>query len=136
MGAARFREQAARMDALLVDRLGDRALTADGTEVAGAFFSPYFGQEVKGGTHKIGVVANADEVTQPTFTLRAVDAAAFKKGSLLTVDLPDEEGGGVYVVVRLTPDGCGMVGLELRFERERAGSVTPSDDPDHQGGLA
>lgn len=123
MGAARFREQAARMDALLVDRLGDRAQGVDGNEVAGVFLSPYFGQEMAGGSHKIGGVTNPDDVQQPTFTLRAVDAVAFPKGASLDVNLPAEDGGGVYTVVRQQPDGCGMVGLELRFSHERAAST-------------
>lgn len=116
MVSGRFREQAARMDALLVARLGDRALLVDGSEVFGAFFSPFLGAEIGGGGgHKFGSVANADEVLEPTLTLRTVDAVALVKGSKITIDLPALDGGGTYLVVKPEPDGAGMVVLKLRL---------------------
>lgn len=119
MAAGRFRALAARMDALLVDRLGDRATRADGSELFGAFQSPFISGEISGGGHRIGQVVNAEEVLQPTFTARVIDTTGFKKGTPLTVDLPTELGGGMYEVVRLKPDGSGMVDVILRPNNER-----------------
>lgn len=114
MPGARFRELAARMDKVLVSRLGDRAVREDGTEVFGAFVSPFLGADL-GGTHSFSVIANTDEVLEPTFTLRAVDATDLTKGALLTIDLPETDGGGAYSVVKPEPDGSGMVVLKLRL---------------------
>ena len=44
----RFRDITARMDAVLVDRLGDRAIKPDGLPLSGAFFSPFVGADVGG----------------------------------------------------------------------------------------
>jgi hypothetical protein len=114
MPGARFRQLAARMDAVLVARLGDRGVREDGAEVFGAFFSPFLGAEL-GGTHSFGIVANTDEVLEPTFTLRAIDAQGLVKGSPFTIDLPELDGGGAYTVVKPEPDGSGMVVLRLRL---------------------
>jgi hypothetical protein len=114
MPGARFRAVAARMDAVLVARLGDRGVRQDGVEIFGAFFSPFIGAELGGG-HRIGVVANTDDVLVPTFTARTIDAADLVKGVQLTIDLPVIDGGGVYVVVKSEPDGAGMVVLKLRL---------------------
>lgn len=113
MPGARFRELTARMDALLVMRLGDRGVRADGTELMGAFLAPFLGAEL-GGSHKFGVAANAEEVQEPTFTVRAIDAVDLIKTAKLTIDLPASEGGGLYTVIKTEPDGSGMVILKLR----------------------
>lgn len=113
MPLARFRDLAARMDALLVSRLGDRGVRADGSELMGAFLAPFLGAEL-GGSHKFGAVANTDEVQEPTFTVRAGEATDLVKGVKLTIDLPTHEGGGLYTVIKPEPDGSGMVILKLR----------------------
>lgn len=120
MGAGRFRELGARMDALLVDRLGDRAILPDGRELFGAFAAPFVGAELgaKTGTFKIGAAINTDKVLEPTFTVRVVDAAGIEKGAFLTIDLPAEQGGGRYKINRREPDGAGMVDLLMSLSNE------------------
>lgn len=120
MGTVRFRQLADRMDTLLVLRLGDRAILADGSDLFGAFASGFMGDAMSGGSHKIGGVSDPDEVRQPTLTVRAVEAVKAPKGAYLTVDLPVALGGGAHVVVRQEPDGHGMVDLKLRPSNERA----------------
>lgn len=120
MAGGRFRERTARMDAVLVDRLGDGGFREDGSLVLGFFVSPFFGGDVVGGKHTIGAVSNADEVAQPTFTVRAVDAVNLPKGATVTMDLPVSDGGGEYVVVRQKPADSGFVDLEMRLKNGRA----------------
>lgn len=127
MGAGRFRDLAARMDALLVDRLGDPVTLADGRVVFGAFASPFVGAEIgggKGGAVRLGGAINADEVLEPTLTARVVDVQGVKKGDFLTIELPPMLGGGRYKVVRLKPDGSGMVDLVLSVPNERTDDIT------------
>lgn len=124
MPGARFRAMADRMDALLVERLGDPVILADGRTVYGDFSSPFLGAEIgggKGGTVKLGSAINADAVREPTLTVRVVDVPDVKKGDLLTIELPANLGGGVYKVVRPEPDGAGMVDLVLSVNYERSG---------------
>lgn len=125
MGDGRFRVLAARMDALLVSRLGDKATLADGRSVFGEFTSPFVGAEIgEAGTMRLGSAINADEVLEPTLTVRAVDVPGVKKGDILTIELPPLLGGGRYKVSRLKPDGTGMVGLVLSANDERTDDIT------------
>lgn len=124
--AGGFRALADRMDALAVQRLGDPATLADGRPVFGAFASPFVGAEIggKAGAARLGVAINADEVLEPTLTARVVDVQGVKKGDHLTIDLPALLGGGRYKVVRLKPDGSGMVDLVLSVSNERTDDIT------------
>lgn len=127
MPGARFRAMADRMDALLVSRLGDSAVLADGRPVSGAFASPFVGADIgggRGGTVKLGAAINADAVLEPTFTARVVDLIGVKKDDFLTIDLPVELGGGRYKVVRFKPDGTGMVDVVLSVNNERTDDIT------------
>lgn len=127
MGLGRFRDLAARMDALLVARLGDSATLADGRQIQGAFASPFVGAEIgggKGGAVRLGAAINADAVLEPTLTVRVVDVVGVKKGDFITVDLPVELGGNRYKVTRLVPDGAGMVDLVLSLNNERTDDIT------------
>lgn len=115
------------MDALAVQRLGDPAILADGRLVFGAFASPFVGAEIGGsktGAARLGGAINADEVLEPTLTVRVVDVQGVKKGDFLTIDLPPEVGGGRYKVFRLKPDGSGMVDLVLSAPNERTDDIT------------
>jgi len=127
MEPGRFRAVADRMDALLVSRLGDPVTLADGRSVSGAFVSPFVGAEIGGGQGRglrLGSVINADEVLEPTLTVRVIDVQGVKKGHLLTVELPPELGGGPYMVSRLRPDGAGMVDLVLSANDERTDDIS------------
>ncbi len=42
------------------------------------------------------------------------DAGEVDQGQGLTIDLPKLDGGGEYIIVRLEPDGAGLVALVLR----------------------
>nr|WP_236456307.1 MULTISPECIES: hypothetical protein [unclassified Pseudomonas] len=115
------------MDALAVQRLGDPATLADGRSVYGAFASPFVGAEIGGGktgAARLGGAINADEVLEPTLTVRVVDVQGVKKGDHLTIELPALLGGGRYKVVRLKPDGSGMVDLVLSVSNERTDDIT------------
>lgn len=126
MPVARFRDLAARMDSVLVARLGDRAVLDDGRELFGPFSSPFIGPAIGGktGGHRLGQAFNADKVLEPTLTVRVVDAAGLVKGTPVTIDLAPEQGGGRYKVVRLEPDGAGMVDLILGMNSERTDDIT------------
>lgn len=122
-----FRALADRMDALLVGRLGDPAILANGRTIYGAFASPFVGAEIgggKGGAVRLGGAINADEVLEPTLTVRMVDVQGVKKGDFLTIELPAVLGGGRYKVVRLKPDGSGMIDLVLSLPNERTDDIT------------
>lgn len=114
-GLGRFRDITARMDAVLVDRLGDRAIKPDGVALFGAFFSPFVGADVGGKSKsvRLGSAIVTDNVLAPTFTARVVDAAGIEKDAFLTIDLPVEQGGGRYKVSKREPDGAGMVAFIL-----------------------
>lgn len=122
-----FRALADRMDALLVGRLGDPAILANGRTIYGAFASPFVGAEIgggKGGAVRLGGAINADEVLEPTLTARVVDVQGVKKGDFLTIELPAVLGGGRYKVVRLKLDGSGMIDLVLSLPNERTDDIT------------
>nr|WP_234452772.1 hypothetical protein [Pseudomonas sp. MF6747] len=115
------------MDALLVERLGDPVTLADGRPVSGAFASPFVGAEIGGGktgAARLGGAINADVVLEPTLTARVIDVQCVKKGDHLTIELPALLGGGRYKVVRLKPDGSGMVDLVLSVSNERTDDIT------------
>lgn len=126
MPVDRFRALADRTDALLVARLGDPAILADGRTVYGDFVSPFVGAEIggKNGAMKLGTAINADAVLEPGLTVRTVDVPDVKKGDFLTIDLPKNLGGGRYKVVRPEPDGTGMVKLVLGVSSERTDDIT------------
>lgn len=127
MPGPRFRATAERMDALLVERLGDPVTLADGRPISGAFASPFVGAEIGGGKKgaaRLGGAINADEVLEPTLTARVVDVQGVKKGDHLTIELPALDGGGRYTVVRLKPDGSGMIDLVLSVSNERTDDIT------------
>jgi hypothetical protein len=123
----RFRALADRTDALLVARLGDKAILDDGRTVYGDFTSPFVGAEIgggKAGSARLGAAINADAVLEPNLNARTVDVQGVKKGDFITIDLPAHLGGGRYKVSRLKPDGTGMVDLVLSVGNERTDDIT------------
>lgn len=124
MGADRFRAQVARMDALLVKRLGDRVTLADGREVWGDFLNPFLGADIAQGAARLSKVVDTDEVRETTFTGRVEDLPGLKKDDVLTVELPPALGGGTYKVVRLKPDGTGLLIVSLGTNHARTDDIT------------
>ena len=113
------------MDRVLIERLGDQATLEDGTTIRGAFVSPFLGAQIgaKASGFRLGASINAEQIKEPTFTVRSVDAAKVKRGAFITIDLPDVDGGGRYKMVRPEPDGAGMVDLILGADSERSDDI-------------
>lgn len=124
----RFRALSDRCDALLVARLGDKAIFDDGRPaVYGDFTSPFVGAEIgggKAGSARLGSAINADAVLEPNLQARSVEVEGVKKGDRLTIDLPAHLGGGRYKVSRVKPDGSGMTDLVLSVDNERTDDIT------------
>lgn len=94
------------MDEQLLAVLGDEAVI-EGREdpvpgfIAVPWLQPKFGQ-IK------------TPVREPVFSIRGVDAVGVTTQKRLVVDLPADEGGGTYIIVKLEPDGTGWINLVLR----------------------
>lgn len=124
MARPSFRERMAVMSARILDRVGDRATLEDGTSIMGAFENPFLDPQMMGKGGK-GLAASVDAAAlgEPRFNVLAAVAARLPKGSKLTIDLPADEGGGKYRVIRPEPGGDGMVALVLGVERERTADI-------------
>lgn len=92
------------MDALVLDGLGDIGLV-DGREIAGFFSAPWL-------QPRMGRINTA--LREPQFEIRVNDVAGIEPGQLVVIDLPVQDGGGDYDLVKLEPDGTGWVALLLR----------------------
>ncbi|MDN7142699.1 hypothetical protein KC131_18790 [Pseudomonas sp. JQ170] len=104
-----FRSQVAAMDTQLLEVLGDEALIEGRSEPVPGFISVPWLQP------KFGQIKTA--IREPTFAVRIADAVGIASGQSLSIDLPPEDGGGKYVIVKLEPDGTGWVNLVLREVR-------------------
>lgn len=51
---------------------------------------------------------------EPRFEIRVSDSGGLSKGLLVSVDLPELDGGGDYDLLQLAPSGDGLVALILR----------------------
>lgn len=91
------------MDEAIFASLSDAA-TLDGQSVQGMF--DQVARQPKIGTLNTGLI-------EPRLVLRAADAQAAARGSVVAVDLPAPD-GGAYDVVDIEPDGGGLVALVLR----------------------
>lgn len=122
-----FRERMAVLTNQILNRVGDRATMEDGTPIMGTFENPFLDPQMmgKGGKGGKGLPASVDAAAlgEPRFSVLAAVAARLPKGSKLTIDLPPDEGGGKYRVVRPEPDGDGMVALVLGVDRERTADI-------------
>lgn len=119
-----FRERMAVMSARILVRVGDRATLEDGTSIMGAFESPFLDPQMRGRSGKpLASQIDAAELGEPRFSVLAQDAARLPRGSVLTIELPADDGGGRYRVVRPEPTGDGMVALVLEVERERTADI-------------
>lgn len=99
-----FRELSEDMDALVLEGLGDMG-TVGGREIAGFFSAPWL--QPRMGRINTGL-------REPRFEIRVCDANGVEEGQLVDIDLPTQDGGGQYDLVKLEPDGDGWVALLLR----------------------
>lgn len=127
MARPSFRERMAFRTVQILDRVGDRATLDDGTLIMGAFENPFLDPQMvgKGGNGGKSLAASVDAaaIGEPRFSVIAAVAARLPKGSKLTIELPADEGGGRYRVIRPEPSGDGMVALVLGVDRERTADI-------------
>ncbi|NHN77700.1 hypothetical protein HA520_10455 [Azotobacter chroococcum] len=98
-----FHDAVVKLDAAVFDTLADAA-TLDDQPVLGMFEQVVAHPKI--GTLNTGLI-------EPRLVLRAADAQAAVRGSVVVVDLPAPD-GGAYDVVDIEPDGGGLVALILR----------------------
>lgn len=92
------------MDSLVLDGLGDLGWVG-GREIAGFFSAPWL-------QARMGRINTA--LREPQFEIRVSDAAGIEQGQLVVIDLPAQDGGGQYDLIKLEPDGTGWIALILR----------------------
>jgi len=101
-----IRELMADVDDIVFETLGDRARIEGRSElVLGMFSAPWL-------QPRIGRMNTA--IREPRFEVRAADADGLSKGLLVSVDVPELDGGGDYDLLQLEPTGDGLVALILR----------------------
>ncbi|MDT9644035.1 hypothetical protein HBO40_00335 [Pseudomonas protegens] len=101
-----FRDRVAVMDTRLLDVLGDEAVI-EGIDrpIPGFLAAPWL-------QPKLGRINTG--LREPRFEIRVSDAAGITPGRHVSIDLPAQDGGGNYDLVRLEPGGTGWVALVLR----------------------
>lgn len=101
-----FRDLIADLDAVVFETLGDTARIEGRDEpVLGMFAAPWL-------QPKIGRLNTG--LREPRFEIRVSDSGGLSKGLLVSVDLPELDGGGDYDLLQLEPSGDGLVALILR----------------------
>jgi hypothetical protein len=93
-----FRDLSDAMDSVIFGELGD-AVQLDGRPLLGVFETPWVGPHV-------GHLRT--DIVEPYCEIREADAMDAARGSKLVFD------GATYDVMRLEPDGSGLVKLILR----------------------
>jgi hypothetical protein len=101
-----FRDLVAEVDDTVFNTLADTAVI-EGRPVLGMFAAPWLQPQF--GKLNTGL-------REPSFVMRTADAGEVDQGQGLTIDLPKLDGGGEYIIVRLEPDGAGLVALVLRLK--------------------
>lgn len=101
-----FRDLVADVDDIVFQTLGDPA-TIEGRPVLGMFSAPWLQPNV--GRLNTGL-------REPHFAMRVADAEGVDQTQSIHIDLPELDGGGDYTIVRLEPDGAGLVTLVLRIK--------------------
>lgn len=101
-----FHDQVANMDEQLLAVLSDEAAIEGRDKPVPGFISvpwlqPKFGQL-------------KTPVREPVFSIRGLDAVGVTSQQKLVLDLPPDEGGGTYIIVKIEPDGTGWINLVLR----------------------
>ncbi|WP_030128514.1 hypothetical protein [Pseudomonas sp. QTF5] len=101
-----FRDLIAEVDAVVFETLGDTVRIEGRDEpVLGMFAAPWL--QPKFGKLNTGL-------REPRFEIRVSDSHGLSKGLLVSVDLPELDGGGDYDLLQLEPSGDGLVALILR----------------------
>lgn len=101
-----FRELLEDIDDTVFETLGDKARIEGYDEpVLGMFAAPWM-------QPKMGSLKTA--LREPKFEIRVRDSHGLKRGLLVSVDLPELDGGGDYDLLQLEPGGDGLVALILR----------------------
>ncbi|WP_397452523.1 hypothetical protein [Pseudomonas sp. NA-150] len=102
-----FRDLVAEIDAVVFDTLSDVGRIEGRSEpVLGMFSVPWL-------QPKVGRLGTG--LREPNFVIRVADAVGLEKGMLVSIDLPEMDGGGEYDLVRPEPSGDGLVALILRM---------------------
>ena len=99
-----FRELIDDLDATVFEVLADTAYI-EGREVLGMLRVPW--QQPK-----LGKVVTI--MREPHLVIRVGDAQGVTERQQVRIDLPVQDGGGTYIVVRPEPGGDGLVTLILR----------------------
>ena len=101
-----FRDLIDDIDDVVFETLGDTAQIEGRAEpVLGMFAAPWL-------QPKIGKFNT--NLREPRFEIRVSDSQGLSKGLLVSVDLPELDGGGDYDLLQLEPSGDGLVALILR----------------------
>jgi hypothetical protein len=101
-----FRDLVAEVDDVVFEILGDAA-TIDDRSIVGMFAAPWLQPNV--GRLNTGL-------REPHFVMRVSEAVGIDQGQGIRIDVPELDGGGEYTIVRLEPDGAGLVTLVLRLK--------------------
>lgn len=101
-----IRDLLAEVDNTVFETLGDTGRIEGRDEpVLGMFSAPWKQPQI--GRLNTGL-------REPTFVVRVADSVGLSKGLLVSIDLPELDGGGDYDLLQLEPDGGGLVALILR----------------------
>ncbi|WP_085599569.1 hypothetical protein [Pseudomonas sp. B6(2017)] len=101
-----FRDRVSVMDARLLDVLGDEAVIEGIAQpVPGFLNAPWL-------RPKLGQINTG--FREPRFEIRISDAAGITPGRQVSIDLPAQDGGGSYDLVRVDPAQAGWAALILR----------------------
>lgn len=101
-----IRELMDDVDDVVFETLGDSARIEGHSEpVLGMFSAPWLHP-------RMGRMNTA--IREPRFEIRVANARGLSKGLLVTVEVPELDGGGDYDLLQLEPTGDGLVALILR----------------------
>ena len=99
-----FRELVEDLDDAVFEALADTAFI-EGREVLGMLRVPWL-------QPKVGRIVT--HLREPHLVIRVADAEGVTERQQVRIDLPEQDGGGNYVIVRPEPGGDGLVTLVLR----------------------
>ncbi|MCM8743176.1 head-tail joining protein [Pseudomonas koreensis] len=101
-----IRELMTYVDDIVFETLGDSARIEGRSEpLLGMFSAPWL-------QPRMGRMNTA--IREPRFEIRVADTRGLSKGLLVTVEVPELDGGGDYDLLQLEPTGDGLVALILR----------------------